>query len=371
MGRRELVIILGFLAVGALLYQFTAPPAVEGQGFSFSRILEGIRRETNPASAEYKAVGTLAAPTALKTLRLESIRKVSVVGESRDDIDYELTVRSDGPDEATALQYAKNTQLRSDDLGESLSLDVQYPEEASQVASLVLRVPSRLHLRISGRSEADVTHVAGVHLDDASGATSLKDLAGAVTGFHRSGPLTLANVDRVDLSLRGSRATVTGLGLGGRISTSGGELTVAETKGPLEISQQNTELVVRGNTGAIQVNGSGGEVRIDTPGAEVRVDVRRTHVSVALGANSVVPVTILTSSETIRVVLGESDGVTVDAAASNSEILSEEFGLTATKTGGTARLVHTFGASASMARPAAAKVLLRNERGDIVLSKRK
>ena len=46
MGKRELFIILGFVAVGIVAYQLTAP-ASTSEGFSFSKVWEAMRREVH------------------------------------------------------------------------------------------------------------------------------------------------------------------------------------------------------------------------------------------------------------------------------------------------------------------------------------
>ncbi len=55
MGKRELLLIAGFLMVGTMVYFATAPePAPGERGFSISRIMDEVRREVsgNHASAE-------------------------------------------------------------------------------------------------------------------------------------------------------------------------------------------------------------------------------------------------------------------------------------------------------------------------------
>ena len=52
MGKRELLLIVCFVIVGAGVYQVTAPEPGPGQrGFSFSRFLEAARREQATAGS--------------------------------------------------------------------------------------------------------------------------------------------------------------------------------------------------------------------------------------------------------------------------------------------------------------------------------
>ena len=48
MGKRELLIAAAFIAIAAIVYQFTAPAPKDGEeGFSLRRMFDGMRREMN------------------------------------------------------------------------------------------------------------------------------------------------------------------------------------------------------------------------------------------------------------------------------------------------------------------------------------
>ena len=128
MGKRELFIILGFVAVGIVAYQLTAP-ASTSEGFSFSKVWEAMRREVhgNPASAETTLAGAIPVTESLAEVRFDNISRLHVLGETRKDVSYELKVESNGPDEATALSYAKAAQLVTDDMGTAVSFRVKLP----------------------------------------------------------------------------------------------------------------------------------------------------------------------------------------------------------------------------------------------------
>ena len=147
MGKRELLIIVIFAAVIAVAYQLTAPPSKEGQGFSFSKLLRNAKREMqgNQPIASHTTTGSIPLPSSVTELRVASVpRGVQIVGDSRTDISYELRIESSGPDQPTALEYAKKTQIKTDALGSALALSVAYPQEATQGSGLTLHVPSRL-----------------------------------------------------------------------------------------------------------------------------------------------------------------------------------------------------------------------------------
>ena len=55
MGKRELLLVIAFAVVGVVVYQITAPPPPPGsQGFSFSTLVQHMRRgiQGNRAVAE-------------------------------------------------------------------------------------------------------------------------------------------------------------------------------------------------------------------------------------------------------------------------------------------------------------------------------
>ena len=52
MGRRELLIIGAFFLIGAVVYQFTAPPPAEGRGFTLRRLIDEIRSDIRRDSSD-------------------------------------------------------------------------------------------------------------------------------------------------------------------------------------------------------------------------------------------------------------------------------------------------------------------------------
>src|SRR5436853_7265628 len=118
MGKRELFIALAFVLAGVVAYQLTAPPPTPGaEGFSFSRFWNNARRgiRGNAAQAMFTKTGSLPVGPDLAELRVEGVtRQVRLIGESRSDIGYELTVEWTGVDRETALGYAKQVTVKPD-----------------------------------------------------------------------------------------------------------------------------------------------------------------------------------------------------------------------------------------------------------------
>ncbi len=86
MGKRELLLIVAFVIVGAVVYQVTAPPPAPGErSFSLGRVIESIRREVrgNRASAEKTTTSTHPLDAGVTELRVVARGEITVTGEER------------------------------------------------------------------------------------------------------------------------------------------------------------------------------------------------------------------------------------------------------------------------------------------------
>ena len=142
-----------------------------------------------------------------------------------------MPVESNGPDEPTAKAWAERTELREDDLGSAVALWLFFPEEGSQTAKLVLRVPDHLTVRVEGSEQVHVSGVAAVNLFNLSGETTLTGIKGAVTGNHRTGDLNVTGAGSVDLTLASSRAKFRDVSGGLSLSGRNGDCSVARSQG--------------------------------------------------------------------------------------------------------------------------------------------
>jgi hypothetical protein len=275
-----------------------------------------------------------------------------------------MPVESTGPDEATAASYAKKTELKTDNLGSSLGLTITFPNEARrQTASLVLKIPAKLAVRVEGASRGKVKGVASVMLGNVSGEVTIEDVPGAITGAHRQGELTISRAGSISLSLNSSRAKFKNIVRGVIVTGRAGECEVTDSHGPLELTVTNVETTVSGHDGPIAIAGEGGVVRLKNPSHETRIDMRRTEVEVNLDA--AVPLTALTTDETLTLVLDGPPAIDLDSTANDGgHVQASDFSLQPETADRASRLSHAFG-------PKAARVVLRNARADIVIRKRK
>jgi hypothetical protein len=371
MGKRELLIVIVFAAVGVLAYQLTAPAPKAGErGFSLTDLWTHVRREVrgNAATASFAHRGALPVPPELTQVRIVNAHGVMVQGESRRDIAYELTVQSRAEDEALALDTAKRTALKHDDLGTAIELRVAFPPEGRQTGMLVLKVPARLSVRIESSGPAagaEVTGVRSVHLAGISGGTTIANAPGGVSGGHQRGELTVSNVGTVNLTLTNSRARFTGVSNGLTLTVrNSSECRITDSAGPVAVEATNAELTVTGHSGPIRVSGNGGRITLNRPSEEARVDTRNAEVEVALA--SAVPLTLITTRETLRLLLDGPPAVTIDALTiDGGAIQAADFNLSPEAGDREVRLLHHFGSGK------APRLSLRNRGADIVIRKGK
>jgi hypothetical protein len=368
MGKRELLIIAAFICVGAIAYQLTASPAKPGERtFSLSRIFGEIKREigSNASSAKVTKTGTIPVTPAVTEIRVSTFRSVTltVIGEDRKDIGYELPVESTGPDEATAREWANKSDVVRDDLGGALALSVFFPEEGTQTGSLTVRVPKHLRVRVDNSGRIQVSGVGALELGNPAGEVTVSDVSGAVTGTHRAGELQVNGAGSVNLTLVSSRATIRNVTQGLTLHARSGECTISETSGPIDATVSNVELTITASKSSVKVGGDGGQVKIQDV-HDLSIDVRRmiVHVETAIAPND--RLTIITTDEPARVALGASPSLVLDALAIGVSIRAPDLKLEPTKEERDSRLKTTLGAGG-------AHLVVRNTRGDIVIGLRK
>jgi hypothetical protein len=367
MGKRELLLIIGFVIAGVVVYQVAAPPSKDGEGFSITRIWNRARAEmmSDSSSNEHTHMGTIPAEELTEVQMVDFRYAPQIIGEERADIGYEFKVRSTGPTPEKALEYAKASKLLLDRVGPSLTIGFWFPEEGQQTPALVMRVPARLAIRLQNVGRPSVSGVASVRLDPVTGETKISQVADAVTGSHRGGSLQVTDVGSLKLLVSNSAARITGVRTGATIDVrNGGSCHVGDSGGALEIETANAEITVTQHKGSIRIGGLGGRVTVDGPTDTTRIEVRNSEVEIAL--RTAVAVMAQTTDEPLRLLLTGPPPIAIEALTMNGgHVQANEFGLTPETVEGRQRLITTLGDGAS------AKVLLRNLRSDIVIRRGK
>jgi hypothetical protein len=325
MGKRELLLIAAFVIVGAIVYQFTAPPPAPGErSFSPGRIIESLRREIrgNRASAETTRTSVHRVDSGVSELRvLHTGGELTITGENRADIEAQLWVHSNGYDEAEARQFVKESTLKIEQAGSRIIAEVTFPEGGRQRARLLLKVPARLRVSLDSITGLKVTDIAEVELVNTRGQAQLRKVAGRVTGTHRGGSLLIADSGPLKLTTFG--ADVDAQRIRGEVTftTRSGDLKGTELAGPIEIDANGTDVVLdrlEKATGILRINAASGSVVVKGLRTEGRIDVRGSKVDVIV--DRAVPLAIYSDGRETVSLTPPAGGYTLDAVASHSEI---------------------------------------------------
>jgi hypothetical protein len=339
MGKRELVLILVFVGLGFLVYQLTAPPPPPGsEGVSLSGIFRNMKRGIQGAreSATVDAQETAAVPPNVKELRINITRPgdLTVAGEDRSDIAFEMHTTARGYDQAEAKAAASAPKLKVETVGDALVVSLDNSAERAlprnrsmPQMSFALKVPRRLTLRAEPHNgRFIVSKLAGAEIMGSRGETRLTGFTGRVAVTHSGGTLEIDDLPALKLNARNSRATIKHVNGQVIIDSVGGEVAISDVLGPLEIEARNTDVrleignVKGGPKGPLRINSTGGEIRLDGLRTEARIDGRNTAMDVTLAAPA--PVTIYNLGE-IRVT-APPGGYSLDAVATEGRITLED-----------------------------------------------
>jgi hypothetical protein len=325
MGKRELLLIVVFVIVGAVVYQVTAPPPAPGErSFSPSRIIESIRREVrgNRSSAELTTTTAHPLDAAVTELRVVLRGEVTVTGEAREDIGAELRVHSNGYDEAEARRLAGETVLEMDRAGSRLIARVRFPDGGTQRARLTLKVPSRLQTAYDATSGGlTVTGVASVDLHNSRGDAQIRNVAGRVGGTHRGGTIVVADTGPVKLTAQGSDIRLERIRGDVTLNTRSGEVKAGELAGPIDIDANGTDVELEKlekTTGILRVNVQSGSISVKGLRTEGRIDARGADVDVSI--DRAAPVAIYSDGEDTVEITPPAGGYQLDAVASHATV---------------------------------------------------
>ncbi len=236
-----------------------------------------------------------------------------------------------GFDQAEAKAAANATTLKVERVGDALvvSLDNSAARSLPRNSGIsqmmiVLKVPRRLALRVEphvGRLVA--SQLAGAEVMGSRGETRLVGFAGRVALTQSGGPLEVEDVSSLKLNARNSRGTVKNVAGAVTVDAIGGDLTIRDIVGPLEIEARNTDVNIDGIKALkppLRVNSTGGEVRVGGLRAEARLDGRNSALEVMLAAPAAVTIYNLGA---IRVT-APPGGYTLDAMATEGRINMED-----------------------------------------------
>jgi hypothetical protein len=325
MGKRELMLIAGFVLFGTLVYQFTKTEAAPGQRrFSFTRLVDAVRREVRgrPARAELVSTSTQPLKPTISELRINIQQaRINIIGEERTDIASELTATSDGVDEAEAQSLVKEVKLVLDAAADTVAATIRFPDPGTQRATLVLRVPSHLRVRVEpNNGRLEIQHVASAEVMNSRGETVVKDIVDRLSIIHRGGDLTIEDVGSLRLETRGSDIKLARVRGDANLRLQAGDLRAEAIAGPLEIDSNDCDVMLEklGDIkGVMRVNAVSGQISIRDLRSEARIDGRGAEIDVRLDRPTTL--SIYNSNEPIELTL-PAGGIEIDAVATDGQI---------------------------------------------------
>ena len=344
MGKRELLLVVGFLILGVVVYQATSAPAgpdQRGLFASFSRLVDSTRREMrgNRAVAERTAVSSHAIDESVTELRIsEYVREVHVSGEDRADVEASLHVRSNAYDDREARETADATVLLTERAASSLLMRIDYPDPGRQHVTLRVKVPARLHVRIESRPDTlAIADVASVEAANAGGTTTIQRIPGQVVVSHQSGAATIEDVSSLRFTGRRSRLTVRDVrGEADVQIDQGGSVAASGLAGRIAVQSRNAEVLLTDpapTSGPVRIDAVGGSVAVEGLGTEARIDSRNARVDVTM--RRAAPVAIYSAGGPVALTPPPS-AYTLDLVATNGRITPDnvgaELGLETTRT---------------------------------------
>lgn len=291
MGKRELLIILGFLIIGGIVYQATMPEDdSSGTRRSWYDVVRQARGEMFGSRARQAIDRTVTAPVpeGAGLLDLGTIAgEVIVTGEDRADVEAAVRLSVLGEDDADAQRAAEGLRVELQEQGERVVLAASHPDKwrlgrNRGFEQLTVKVPRGLRVKLRARGNVSVSHTAGAALEVNRGSTVLKDIAGPVTGEYRDGSLEVSGAERVDVETR--RVAVRLAQVAGEVRVDGvdGQLAAEQLPGPvvLDVSRMMVELGEVGGT--LEVEGRDGRAQLGSIRGALTIDASRMAITAAL-----------------------------------------------------------------------------------------
>ena len=337
MGKRELLLVIGFLIVGVVVYHATAPPPGPNERtLSLSRFIEGARREIGGNRSNTETTSTTTAdvdPTINEIRVVAGLSELQVTGEDRDDIEAALRVHSAAYTADEAKKYANETTLVVDRAASSLIYRVRYPQgrdTGRQRAFLTLKVPARMQMRIeSGPNKMAIAKVASVEVPNGRGEIAIKDVTGRIVVTQRGGSTVVERAGMLKFTGRGAELTMTGVrGEAAVVLEHGGNLKGSQLGGPIDVIARDIDVTLEGlekTRGPVRVNAFNGSVHLSGVETDTRVDGRESDIELTM--SNAAPLAIYNDSANVTLTVPAAgfrlDAVVTDGRVQPDEILKE------------------------------------------------
>ncbi len=332
MGKRELLLLVGFVVLGLGVYNVSAPAAsADAPGFSLSRLMQMAKAHLHGAQVRKTVTSTvtLAVDPTVTTIDLGDIRgTVVIAGSDRDDVEVHVEASIGGVDEADVAQQERALRVSLTTTGTTASLVLASADDRRPRYDVHVSMPGALKVQIAGRNSVEVSGIAGLHLAEFRGELTVEEMAGPVTGALRDARAEFGPGAHMDLDVRNGRlraeapASVT-------LRANRGSVDILDPAGPVSIKTDYARMDIRGTGGPVTITGEGGVIDLREVAHPLSIDADRLTVSVAFAVP--VATTIAVSDDTVEVTLPREGGVQLEASIEDGS-LRLPTGLTATRT---------------------------------------
>ena len=241
------------------------------------------------------------------------------------------------------------------------------PEPARQRASVTVRVPKTLSIRVQPtRSKLEISDVGSIELVESRGPVTLRRVTGRAIVSHRGGPLTLESLSSLKLNARGSSVvTIKDLTGDAVMQLQSGELRGTGVIGSIDVESNGTRIFLEDLGAArkpIKLSTVGGSITLAGLATDTRIDARDTRVEVAIEKPA--SIAIYTEGDEPATITLPPGGFSLDALAMNSKLFLPDGLLEVKSTEHEQRAAGAVGGGGPT-------ITLRSSRGDITIKTKK
>jgi len=364
MGKRELLLISGFVVIGLLVYQLTMPATADtGGGFGawWARVRSHVAQ--NWVEQHYERKDEVRVPAEVRTVAVQLDRgTLTIIGEARDTIGIDLSGAVFASDDQMAKALEQQIVVSATPDGPVMKLDVALPKRDDLArrprVQLTLRVPARLgvEVRLAG-GELDVSNVASAQVARATGRIRLAAIAGAVTGEMGPGEIEIDHAGSVAIETRNSQVRIADVAGSFEVEARRGDFRARNIGGAAHFAGRDVEAELENIGGPLKLTGSGGEVRVRDVRGPITAETERTTLKLTPG--TAVAISATTEHDAIELTLPAA-GILLDAQATGGDIRTPDGLIAIQRNGEDAK-------ASGPLRGGGPKVILRTSRGDITV----
>lgn len=323
MGKRELLLIGLFVAVGMAAWRLTAPAAPQGGGFSIARVWEQVRANMRGehVSTEARQTAALDVPAGVRAVAVEGFTgSVWVTGENRTDIAAEFSGAIPGADQAEAESRAREVKLTLEPGGERVRVKVQLPATRHRSRlELRLKLPAALGVVVRDtRGRVEIRGVASADVESRMGDLTVADVEGLVQGEHRGSNVELSRVGRVEFESRMGDVRVDGVAGAVTLTSEGGNTELRDVAGNVRLKARRTDVDLDRLAGEVALDAADGRVELRHPRGAVTFEGERARLGVALA--TAVPVTVASTDAAVEIEVPASVTVSLDLGAEDGRV---------------------------------------------------